>query len=217
MKHLTHLPLGTLALAVALAGCAQQQTNDTPSMAEQYPESQELAIGEDRAVQPSTDQQTTGASGAGVKRDHVTPDIYQATDDHRLPVMRAGRYQLVTARATVGQRYLLEQTVDVNIPPSVVSSVGEGIRYTLEQTGYQLCSSDGDWQLQWLFNRPLPSAHYELGPMALREALQVLAGDEWELEQDALRREVCYTRRDDFQPVYPRREVSQPAAEARHE
>lgn len=217
MKHLTHLPLGTLALAVALAGCAQQQTNDTPSMAEQYPESQELAIGGDSLDKPSAVQPPAKPSGVGVKRQHVTPDIYQTTDDHRIPVMRAGRYQLVTARATLGQRYLLEQMVDVNIPPSVASTVGDGVRYTLDQTGYQLCSPEGDWQLQWLFNRPLPSAHYDLGPMALREALQVLAGDEWELQQDALRREICYTRRDDFQPVYPRRVVNQPAAEARHE
>ncbi|MCE8005314.1 hypothetical protein HOP53_20990 [Halomonas sp. MCCC 1A11081] len=95
----------------------------------------------------------------------------------------------------MGQRHLLEQVVNVQVPPSVSTTVGDGIRYTLQHTGFTLCEPIHVHQ-RWLFSRPLPATHYRLGPMPLREALQVLAGDAWELEADPVRRQVCYEQRD---------------------
>ncbi len=128
------------------------------------------------------------------KTDVVDPDVYH---EELIPVevLRTGRYQLVTTRAPIGQRYLLEQTIHVRIPPSVVTTVGDGIRYTLNNTGISLCAGHENNQ-GLLFNSPLPATHYQLGPMSLREALQVLAGEAWELEIDPVRREVCYQQRD---------------------
>ncbi|PUB42728.1 conjugative transfer region protein (TIGR03748 family), partial [Pseudomonas sp. GV047] len=43
-----------------------------------------------------------------------------------------------------------------------------------------------------LFTRPLPAAHYRLGPIPLRNALQVLAGPAWQLTTDEVSRSVCF-------------------------
>jgi type IV pili sensor histidine kinase/response regulator len=110
-------------------------------------------------------------------------------------VIRTGRYQLVATQASLGQRYLLEQTLDVRIPASMITTVEDALHHTLRHTGYSLCPAPGPAQ-RTLYRKPLPAAHYRLGPMPLREALQVLGGDAWELEVDPVAREVCYQVRD---------------------
>lgn len=188
------LRLITSGLAAALlAGCAQHQTAPTT---------------DSRTVDAATSLEITPKREPDlVRREHrvitgpnpprtgiVDPDVY-SQDLIPIEVLRTGRYQLVTTRAPLGQRHLLEQTVHVRIPPSVVTTVGDGIRYTLKNTGISLCSGQENNQ-RLLFNSPLPTTHYHLGPMSLREALQVLAGDAWELEIDPVLREACYQQRD---------------------
>lgn len=124
----------------------------------------------------------------------VTPDIYR-DELPSVEVIRTGRYQLVATQASLGQRYLLEQTIDVRIPPSMTTTVGDALHHTLRHTGYSLCPAP-DPVRHTLYRKPLPAAHYRLGPMPLREALQVLGGDAWELEVDPVAREVCYQVRD---------------------
>lgn len=171
--------------ALLLVGCVHQPV--TPSV-----EAQDVDAASALVITPLERRVVTGPNPP--QRGIVSADVY---DQDLLPVevLRTGRYQLVSTRAPLGQRHLLEQTVDVRIPPSVSTTVGDGIRYTLQHTGYALCTPERDHQ-RWLFSRPLPAAHYRLGPMPLREALQVLAGDAWELEEDPVRRQVCYEQRD---------------------
>ncbi|MCC5902694.1 MAG: PilL N-terminal domain-containing protein [Halomonas sp.] len=188
------LRLITSGLAAALlAGCAHQQTVPTTDT---------------RTVDSATPLEITPKREPDlVRREHrvitgpnpprtsvVDPDVYNE-DLIPIEVLRTGRYQLLTTRAPLGQRHLLEQTVHVRIPPSVVTTVGDGIRYTLKNTGISLCAGQDNNQ-RLLFNSPLPATHYHIGPMSLREALQVLAGDAWELEVDPVLREACYQQRD---------------------
>lgn len=107
-------------------------------------------------------------------------------------VVRTGRYQLVKADANQGQKDLLEQVVDVHIPDVESPTVSDALRYVLKGTGYRLCDADHVPQT-YLYSRPLPAAHHQIGPMPLRSALQMLAGDPWELEADGISRTVCYT------------------------
>lgn len=107
-------------------------------------------------------------------------------------VVRTGRYQLVKADAKQGQKDLLEQVVDVHIPDVESPTVSDALRYVLRGTGYQLCDANHAPQT-YLYSRPLPAAHHQIGPMPLRSALQMLAGDPWELEADGISRTVCYT------------------------
>ncbi|WP_249978014.1 PilL N-terminal domain-containing protein [Vreelandella olivaria] len=182
----------TAGVAVALlAGCAHQQTQSTAET-KTYDAATPLEITPEPELVRNEYRVITGPNPP--RTGIVDPDVYNQ-DLIPVEVLRTGRYQLVTTRAPLGQRHLLEQTIHVRIPPSIASTVGDGMRYTLQNTGFSLCSGQENDQ-RLLFNSPLPATHYALGPMPLREALQVLAGEAWELEVDPVRRSVCYQQRD---------------------
>ena len=64
------------------------------------------------------------------------------------------------------------------------------MHYVLQRSGYSLCPVSTSVKV--LFTRPLPAAHYRLGPIPLRSALQVLAGPAWQLTTDEVSRSVCF-------------------------
>ncbi|REC93350.1 PilL N-terminal domain-containing protein [Kushneria indalinina] len=183
-----------LAFLVALtAGCAQQQqkgASESERLAAEYPDSGKMTVG--HANQPTT---KIIATGMDQPTHDVGPDIYRTHDEESVEVVRGGRYSLVAADATKQQRNLLEQTINVSIPASMNPSVEDGLRYTLQHTGYSLCAPQGRPQ-ELLYSRSLPAAHFQLGPMPLREALQVLAGSAFELQADPIARTICYQVRD---------------------
>lgn len=109
-----------------------------------------------------------------------------------VPVVRQGRYTLVELVPEPAQRDLMEQVVEVAIPPTFDASVGDAMRHVLRRTGYHLCDAADTTALYAL---PLPAAHLRLGPLALRDALLVLAGPAWDLLVDDASRQVCFRRR----------------------
>ena len=106
--------------------------------------------------------------------------------------LRYGRYTLVSTEPTTEQRDLLAQIIDVSIPSNLNPSVQEAMHYVLQRSGYSLCPAAEPVKI--LFTRPLPAAHYRLGPISLRNALQVLAGPAWQLTTDEVSRSVCFER-----------------------
>ena len=104
--------------------------------------------------------------------------------------LRYGRYTLVSTEPTTEQRDLLAQIIDVSIPSSLNPSVQDALHYVLQRSGYALCPVTASVRV--LFTRPLPAAHYRLGPISLRRALQVLAGPAWQLTTDEVSRSVCF-------------------------
>ena len=104
--------------------------------------------------------------------------------------LRNGRYTLVSTEPTTEQRDLLAQIIDVSIPSSLNPSVQDALQYVLQRSGYALCPVTASVRV--LFTRPLPAAHYRLGPISLRRALQVLAGPAWQLTTDEVSRSVCF-------------------------
>ena len=106
--------------------------------------------------------------------------------------LRYGRYTLVSTEPTTEQRNLLAQIVDVSIPSHLNPSIQEAMHYVLQRSGYSLCPAAEPVKI--LFTRPLPAAHYRLGPISLRNALQVLAGPAWQLTSDEVSRSVCFER-----------------------
>ncbi|WIX33234.1 PilL N-terminal domain-containing protein [Salinicola sp. JS01] len=184
-----------LAFLIALtAGCAHQQQPPQPSESERlaaaYPDAETMTIARSDESGPRV-----VATGLDQATHEVEPDVYRDRDASRVEVMRGGRYALVTANATLQQRNLLEQTINISIPASMDPSVEDGLRYTLQHTGYSLCAPQGKPQ-ELLYSRPLPAAHFRLGPMPLREALQVLAGSAFEVQADPIARTICYQVRD---------------------
>lgn len=168
--RLHHFSLLAAGCAVAaLSGCVQQPV--APSLAEQYPDSQQLEL---PSYQP------------------IANDLYAEQKQDQREVLRTGRYTLVSTTAQAGQSNLLEQTVQVRIPTRLQATVADGVKHTLDRSGYQLCSAKGKPALETLFSRPLPAAHYELGPMPLHAALQLLGGPSYQLQVEPVTREVCY-------------------------
>ncbi|MNQ67922.1 hypothetical protein D3C85_824620 [compost metagenome] len=113
----------------------------------------------------------------------------QFSTDHPAE-LRYGRYTLVSTEPTTEQRDLLAQIIDVSIPSSLSPSVQDALQYVLQRSGYSLCPDAA--AVKVLFTRPLPAAHYRLGPIPLRRALQVLAGPAWQLKTDEVGRSVCF-------------------------
>ncbi|MDQ0668220.1 PilL N-terminal domain-containing protein [Pseudomonas sp. W2I6] len=104
--------------------------------------------------------------------------------------LRYGRYTLVSTEPTTEQRDLLAQIIDVSIPSSLSPSVQDALQYILQRSGYSLCRDSA--AVKVLFTRPLPAAHYRVGPIPLRSALQMLAGPAWRLTTDEINRSVCF-------------------------
>lgn len=185
-----------LAFLITLsAGCAHQQQTPQPSASErlaaEFPVADQMTV---TSTEPGHNSRVV-ATGLDQPSHDVEPDVYRGRDASHVEVIRGGRYALVTANATLQQRHLLEQIVNVSIPASINPTVEDGLRYILQHTGYSLCAPQGDPQ-QLLYSRSLPAAHFRLGPMPLREALQVLAGSAFEVQADPIARVVCYQVRD---------------------
>ncbi|EKN5804687.1 TcpQ domain-containing protein [Salmonella enterica subsp. enterica] len=120
-------------------------------------------------------------------------DIWQRSPE----VTRGGRYTLVSVKSADAQREPLNQLIDITMPVSLVSSVGDGFRYLLFQSGYSLCGRYGA-DFAELLNRPLPAVQRRLGPVRLSEALQVVAGPAWRMTVDEVNREVCFVLREAY-------------------
>lgn len=119
-------------------------------------------------------------------------DVYATSPE----VVRYDRYLLVDISPSTAQRSPLEQTIDIRIPASLSPTVADAMRYALRQSGYSLCSTTPANRV--LYNQTLPAVHYQLGPMRLSQALQILAGSAWQLEVDSVQRIVCHSLRDGY-------------------
>jgi type IV pili sensor histidine kinase/response regulator len=132
------------------------------------------------------------------KPDILTPDLYRDSAAlEKDPLVRYGRYTLVSSAPTADQRDLMAQIVDISIPANMTPNVREAMVYVLDRSGYSLCSKETG-QVSVLYTRPLAASLYKVGPMALRNALQVLAGPAWQVEVDEVDREVCYVLRSEY-------------------
>ncbi|MEY0489122.1 PilL N-terminal domain-containing protein [Proteus terrae] len=121
------------------------------------------------------------------------PDLYATTPR----VVRYDRYLLINTSPTLAQHEPLKQVIDIHIPTSQRSTVSDAMRYVLQPSGYSLCKTTLSNQV--LYNQKLPVVHHQLGPMRLKQALQVLAGVAWQLEIDGVQRIVCHSLREGYQ------------------
>lgn len=109
-----------------------------------------------------------------------------------VPVVRQARYTLIELVPEPAQRDLMQQVVEVAIPPTFDATVGDAMSHVLRRTGYRLCDTA---DVANLYGLPLPAAHLHLGPLVLRDALLTLAGPAWDLSVDDASRQVCFRRR----------------------
>ncbi|PMY33085.1 MULTISPECIES: PilL N-terminal domain-containing protein [Pseudomonas] len=130
---------------------------------------------------------TTSTIDSGSNRAQFSRD---SAEENHPAELRYGRYTLVSTEPTTEQRDLLAQVIDVSIPSRLSPSVQDALQYVLLRSGYSLCPVTASVRV--LFSRSLPAAHYRLGPIPLRRALQVLAGPAWQLTTDEVSRSVCF-------------------------
>lgn len=105
------------------------------------------------------------------------------------PVVRYDRYTLVELIAQPAQRDLMQQIVEITVPPNFDATVGDALHYVLLRSGYRLCANTAATPLYTL---PVPAAHLHLGPLTLQDALLTLAGPAWDLSIDDAFRQVCF-------------------------
>lgn len=141
------------------------------------------------------------ATGGNRNPEPITPDLYpdgvKATPE---PIIRYGRYNLTTAAPSAEQQDLMAQIITTNIPGNINSPmVKDAMSYVMERSGYSLCPTNSSKEVRILYTRPLPAAHYKLGPITLRNALQILAGPAYQVNIDEVNRSVCFVVRTDYQ------------------
>ena len=117
-----------------------------------------------------------------------------------IPVIRYGRYTLIELVPDDDQRDLMQQVIDLIIPAADHATVGDALHYVLRRSGYRLCDERADTTAV-LYALPLPAAHEHLGPIALHDALQLLAGPRWTLQVNDETREVCFVPRHENGPA----------------
>jgi len=138
----------------------------------------------------------------------LAPDIYpNGAVPEKEPVVRYGRYTLVSTRPNAGQQDLMAQIVDVSIPANMQPNVHDAMAYVLARSGYSLCPAESG-HVSILYSRPLPASHYKIGPMTLRNALQILAGPAWQVKVDEVNRQVCYMLRKGYQLPPPAQQLT---------
>ncbi len=108
--------------------------------------------------------------------------------------IQVGRYSLLVATPTEAQSELLATTLTVQFPGRI-QTVGEAIRYLLQRSGYRLAAAESIGpDTVALFALPLPAVHRSLGPMTLRDALEMLAGPAFHLVKDSVHRLITFER-----------------------
>ena len=99
---------------------------------------------------------------------------------------------MTSATPTVAQKDILATALTVLFPERI-QTVGEAIRYLLQRSGYRLASAEAIGpDTVSLFALPLPAVHRSLGPMTLKEALEILVGPGFHLVQDPVHRLITF-------------------------
>ncbi|UXZ99088.1 TcpQ domain-containing protein [Pseudomonas phytophila] len=161
--------LSVISVLALIAGCAQQETKAVSS-------------GIDESRNPEL----------------LTPDLYQGSKGADASNVRYSRYTVVNTSPGAEQRDLMSQIIDVSIPGNMRPSVQDAMQYVVDRSGYSLCPSSTE-HVNILYTRPLPAAQYKLGPMTLRDTLQVLAGPAWQVKVNEVTRGVCFVLRPGYQ------------------
>ena len=106
--------------------------------------------------------------------------------------VQVGRYQTVLLQADQTQVDLLSVVVTRKLPEHV-STVGEAVAALLDGSGYRLLSADlAEPYRVVLFALPLPEVQRQLGPLKLRQALELLTGPAFRLVIDPTYRLVSF-------------------------
>lgn len=148
--------------------------------------------------------------GGAKNPEQVMPDIYpDGVSPVPEPVIREGRYRIVSTKPSAEQRDLLSQIIQFEAQV-IHATVKSALDVVVNGSGYRVCSAAPGSSIDTLYNLPLPQAHRKIGPVTLRNALQVLAGPAYSVEVDETRRGICFKVRPDYkEPIIQMPEINE--------
>ena len=137
-----------------------------------------------------------------------------ALDSHALD---RGEFTQINRYATVENKPLRAQVnpllavQQIHFPQSV-QTIGQAMNYWLQYSGFSLAKVDKQSaSLQAIMQQRLPQIDRNLGPLTIKDGLEVLAGQEvFTLTQNPLLREVNFKLKPAFEPIIkptPRRKA----------
>jgi conjugative transfer region protein (TIGR03748 family) len=102
------------------------------------------------------------------------------------------KYLTVSNKPKKEQVDVLEEIIQIRFPQNV-KTIGSAINYILRFSGYSLITNKKiKPALKITLEKPLPIVDRQLGPMPLRTALIILAGESYNLSVDPLNREINF-------------------------
>lgn len=144
---------------------------------------------------------TTGCVNAPSPQTHIEPvplNIKTAPDITEIgTTVYSSRYVTESSVPARQVRDVLSNEMNVNIPQLPNATIGQGLDFLLSQTGYRVRPPAGYAEEQ-LYQQRLPIVHMNMGYMSVRQALQVIGGEPWALEEDVVKREVGFKLRDGY-------------------
>lgn len=106
--------------------------------------------------------------------------------------LQLSRYQTVTLQPSDEQIDLMSNIVEIELPAEV-KTVGQAISHLLEGSGYRLLSAKlAEPYRVSLFSLPLPEVQRQLGPISLRDALELVSGPAFRLVVEPVYRLVTF-------------------------
>jgi len=108
-------------------------------------------------------------------------------------VTQINRYATVANKPIPAQINPLLAVQQIHFPQDV-KTVGQAIEWWLQYSGYSLVAAEKQPDsLQSVLHQPLPQIHKNLGPLTVKDGLEVLAGQQvFELMEDPLLRVVNF-------------------------
>lgn len=123
----------------------------------------------------------------------ASPLVQAQAADAGAGELRLARYTTQAIAPDPQAGHPLAVVATVSFPRGQVRSVGDALVHLLARTGYALVPPDRlDDAARALLDLPLPESHRRLGPYRVDAMLQVLLGDAWSVEIDALARSVRF-------------------------
>ena len=117
-------------------------------------------------------------------------------------VTQINRYATVDNKPLRAQVNPLQAVQQVHFPQSV-QTVGQAMTYWLQYSGYSLVKMEKQpLSLQAVMQQRLPQVDRNLGPLTIKDGLEVLAGQEvFTLTQNPLLREINFKLKPEFLPT----------------
>ncbi|WP_318419571.1 PFGI-1 class ICE element type IV pilus protein PilL2 [Photobacterium leiognathi] len=122
----------------------------------------------------------------------IAPDIVDMGK-----TVRSSRYVTESAVPALRVRDVLSNDIDVSIPIMPNMTIKQGLTFLLKGTGYTIRPASSYAESQ-LYKQPLPLVQTNMGYMSVRQALQVIGGAPWHMEEDVVMRQIGFRLKDGY-------------------